>query len=177
MKYLTTAINFFDTLYNYKKAYLMAEAYLSRNHTENIIKPEINRIKITDTMMDLVDIIRHTTNKLLKCVPVEITEEWTCADYTAYTDVYYHRQFWNEIPNDELTEKALERFLEIEPPVGCINKPYEQSYMVLLYDFNDFDIMFDNKTHLTDFLDKHSIDTVTTFSYHNGAWSEEYVCC
>lgn len=168
------ANSFFNILYEYKKTYLMTEAYLDHSHATDVIKPEISCVEKTDTMLKLIHVIKHTTDKLMKCIPAKIAKEWAYADYTAYTDVYYHRRFWNEIPNDEITKKALDQFLKISKPVGYIEKQSEHSYLIYVYDFNDKELMFDNEEHLTQFITQYGIAPATIFACHNGMWIEQY---
>ena len=55
--------------------------------------------------------------------------------------------FFNEIPNDNLTDTALKRYFEISNLKGWIESDngYPNAYMVTLYNFNNYEVMFENE--------------------------------
>lgn len=136
-------LDFFTDLYYYKKAYLIGEDCLG--HAINkITKPYEDRIKTINSVKELIDLLVETKDAILKHIPENILSEgeWTGIDYVDYGNV-----FFNEIPNDNLTDTALKRYFEISNLKGWIKSEngYPNAYMVTLYNFNNYEVMFENE--------------------------------
>lgn len=102
-------LDFFTDLYYYKKAYLISEDCLG--HAVNkITKPYEDRIETIDSVKELIDLLTKAKAVILKHIPENILSEceWTGIDYVDYGNV-----FFNEIPNDNLTDTALKRYFEL----------------------------------------------------------------
>lgn len=144
-------LDFFTDLYYYKKAYLIGENCLG--HAVNkIIKPYEDRIETINSVKELIDLLIETKDAILKHIPENVLSEseWTGIDYVDY-DRYTRRNhgnvFFNEIPNDNLTDTALKRYFEISNLKGWIKSDngYPNAYMVTLYNFNNYEVMFENE--------------------------------
>lgn len=144
-------LDFFTDLYYYKKAYLIGEDCLG--HTVNkITKPYEDRIETMNSVKELIDLLIETKDAILKHIPENVLSEgeWTGIDYVGY-DKYTRRNygnvFFNEIPNDNLTDTALKRYFEISNLKGWIESDngYPNAYMVTLYNFNNYEVMFENE--------------------------------
>lgn len=136
-------LDFFTDLYYYKKAYLIGEDCLG--HAVNkITKPYEDRIETIDSVKELIDLLTEAKDAILKHIPENILSEseWTGIDYIDYGNV-----FFNEIPNDNLTDMALKRYFEISNLKGWIESEnsYPNAYMVTLYNFNNYEVMFENE--------------------------------
>lgn len=136
-------LDFFTDLYYYKKAYLIGEDCLG--HAVNkITKPYEDRIKTIDSVKELIDLLTEAKDAILKNIPENVLSEceWTGIDYVDYGNV-----FFNEIPNDNLTDAALKRYFEISNLKGWIksDNDYPNAYMVTLYNFNNYEVMFENE--------------------------------
>ena len=136
-------LDFFTDLYYYKKAYLIGEDYLG--HAVNkITKPYEDRIETINSVKALIDLLIETKDAILKHIPENVLSEgeWTGIDYVDYGNV-----FFNEIPNDNLTDTALKKYFEISNLKGWIksDKGYPNAYMVTLYNFNNYEVMFENE--------------------------------
>ena len=136
-------LDFFTDLYYYKKAYIIGEDCLG--HAVNkITKPYENRIETIDSVKELIDLLTEAKAAILKHIPENILSEgeWTGIDYVDYGNV-----FFNEIPNDNLTDTALKRYFEISNLKGWIKSDngYPNAYMVTLYNFNNYEVMFENE--------------------------------
>lgn len=136
-------LDFFTDLYYYKKAYLIGEDCLG--HTVNkITKPYEDRIGTIDSVKELIDLLTEAKDAILKHIPENVLSEceWTGIDYVDYGNV-----FFNEIPNDNLTDAALKRYFEISNLKGWIKSDddYPNAYMVTLYNFNNYEVMFENE--------------------------------
>lgn len=136
-------LDFFTDLYYYKKAYLIGEDCLG--HAVNkITKPYENRIETIDSVKELIDLLTEAKDAILKHIPENVLSEseWTGIDYVDYGNV-----FFNEIPNDNLTDAALKKYFEISNLKGWIKSDngYPNAYMVTLYNFNNYEVMFENE--------------------------------
>ena len=137
---MTNMLDFFTDLYYYKKAYLIGEDCLG--HAVNkITKPYEDRIETIDSVKELIDLLTEAKDAILKHIPENVLSEseWTgidYVDYDKYTRRNYGNVFFNEIPNDNLTDTALKRYFEISNP---------NAYMVTLYNFNNYEVMFENE--------------------------------
>ena len=136
-------LDFFTDLYYYKKAYLIGEDCLG--HAVNkITKPYEDRIKTINSVKELIDLLIEAKDAILKHIPENVLSEseWTGIDYVDYGNV-----FFNEIPNDNLTDMALKRYFEISNLKGWIESEngYPNAYMVTLYNFNNYEVMFENE--------------------------------
>lgn len=136
-------LDFFTDLYYYKKAYLIGEDCLG--HAVNkITKPYEDRIETIDSVKELIDLLTEAKNAILKHIPETVLSEceWTGIDYVDYGNV-----FFNEIPNDNLADTALKRYFEISNLKGWIESDngYPNAYMVSLYNFNNYEVMFENE--------------------------------
>lgn len=136
-------LDFFTDLYYYKKAYLIGEDCLG--HAVNkITKSYEDRIETIDSVKGLIDLLTKAKDAILKHIPENILSEseWTGIDYVDYGNV-----FFNEIPNDNLTDTALKRYFEISNLKGWIKSDdgYPNAYMVTLYNFNNYEVMFENE--------------------------------
>ena len=136
-------LDFFTDLYYYKKAYLIDEDCLG--HAVNkITKPYEDRIKTIDSVKGLIDLLTKAKDAILKHIPENILSEseWTGIDYVDYGNV-----FFNEIPNDNLTDTALKRYFEISNLKGWIKSEngYPNACMVTLYNFNNYEVIFENE--------------------------------
>lgn len=136
-------LDFFTDLYYYKKAYLIGEDCLG--HAINkITKPYEDRIKTINSVKELIDLLVETKDAILEHIPENVLSEgeWTGIDYVDYGNV-----FFNEIPNDNLTDTALKRYFEISNLKGWIESDngYPNAYMVTLYNFNNYEVMFENE--------------------------------
>lgn len=136
-------LDFFTNLYYYKKAYLIGEDCLS--HAVNkIAKPYEDRTETIDSVKELIDLFTKAKDAILKHIPENVLSEceWTGIDYVDYGNV-----FFNEIPNDNLTNAALKRYFEISNLKGWIKSEngYPNAYMVTLYNFNNYEVMFENE--------------------------------
>lgn len=136
-------LDFFTDLYYYKKAYLIGEDCLG--HAVNkITKPYEDRIETIDSVKGLIDLLTKAKDAILKHIPENILSEseWTGIDYVDYGNV-----FFNEIPNDNLTDTALKRYFEISNLKGWIESDngYPNAYMVTLYNFNNYEVIFENE--------------------------------
>lgn len=136
-------LDFFTDLYYYKKAYLIGEDCLG--HAVNkITKPYEDRIETIDSVKELIDLLTEAKAVILKHIPENVLSEgeWTGIDYVDYGNV-----FFNEIPNDNLTDTALKRYFEISNLKGWIKSDdgYPNAYMVTLYNFNNYEVMFENE--------------------------------
>lgn len=136
-------LDFFTDLYYYKKAYLIGENCLG--HAVNkITKPYEGRIETIDSVKELIDLLTEAKAVILKHIPENVLSEceWTGIDYVDYGNV-----FFNEIPNDNLTNAALKRYFEISNLKGWIKSDdgYPNAYMVTLYNFNNYEVIFENE--------------------------------
>lgn len=136
-------LDFFTDLYYYKKAYLIGEDCLG--HAVNkITKPYEDKIETINSVKELIDLLTEAKAAILKHIPENILSEgeWTGIDYVDYGNV-----FFNEIPNDNLTDAALKRYFEISNLKGWIKSDdgYPNAYMVTLYNFNNYEVMFENE--------------------------------
>lgn len=136
-------LDFFTDLYYYKKAYLISEDCFG--HAVNkITKPYEDRIETIDSVKELIDLLTEAKAVILKHIPENVLSEceWTGIDYVDYGNV-----FFNEIPNDNLTDTALKRYFEISNLKGWIKSDdgYPNAYMVTLYNFNNYEVMFENE--------------------------------
>lgn len=136
-------LDFFTDLYYYKKAYLIGEDCLG--HAVNkITKPYEDRIETIDSVKELIDLLTKAKDAILKHIPENVLSEgeWAGIDYVDYGNV-----FFNEIPNDNLTDAALKRYFEISNLKGWIKSDngYHNAYMVSLYNFNNYEVMFENE--------------------------------
>lgn len=136
-------LDFFTDLYYYKKAYLIGEDCLG--HVVNkVTKPYEDRIETIDSVKELIGLFTEAKDTILKHIPENILSEceWTGIDYVDYGNV-----FFNEIPNDNLTDTALKRYFEISNLKGWIKSEngYPNAYMVTLYNFNNYEVMFENE--------------------------------
>lgn len=136
-------LDFFTDLYYYKKAYLIGEDCLG--HAVNkITKPYEDRIETINSVKELIALLIETKDAILKHIPENVLSEgeWTRIDYVDYGNV-----FFNEIPNDNLTDAALKRYFEISNLKGWIKSDdgYPNAYMVTLYNFNNYEVMFENE--------------------------------
>lgn len=144
-------LDFFTDLYYYKKAYLIGEDCLG--HAVNkITKPYEDRIETIDSVKELIDLLTEAKDAILKHIPENVLSEgeWTgidYVDYDRYTRRNYGNVFFNEIPNDNLTDTALKRYFEISNLKGWIESDngYPNAYMVSLYNFNNYEVMFENE--------------------------------
>lgn len=173
-------LDFFTDLYYYKKAYLIGEDCLG--HAVNkITKPYEDRIETINSVKELIDLLTEAKAAILKHIPENILSEgeWTGIDYVGY-DKYTRRNygnvFFNEIPNDNLTDAALKRYFEISNLKGWIKSKngYPNAYMVTLYNFNNYEVMFENEKYLEDFIQNNNLDTATVYSKRIDCWMEEY---
>lgn len=136
-------LDFFTDLYYYKKAYLIGEDCLG--HAVNkITKPYEDRIKTINSVKELIDLLIEAKDAIPKHIPENVLSEgeWTGIDYVDYGNV-----FFNEIPNDNLTDTALKRYFEISNLKGGIKSKngYPNAYMVTLYNFNNYEVVFENE--------------------------------
>ena len=136
-------LDFFTNLYYYKKAYLIGEDCLG--HAVNkITKLYEDRIETINSVKELIDLLIETKDAILKHIPENVLSEgeWTGIDYVDYGNV-----FFNEIPNDNLTDTALKRYFELSNLKGWIKSDngYPNAYMVTLYNFNNYEVMFENE--------------------------------
>lgn len=173
-------LDFFTDLYYYKKAYLIGEDCLG--HAVNkITKPYEDRIETIDSVKELIDLFTKAKDAILKHIPENVLSEgeWTgidYVDYDKYTRRNYGNVFFNEIPNDNLTDTALKRYFEISNLKGWIKSDngYPNAYMVTLYNFNNYEVMFENEKYLEDFIQNNNLDTATVYSKRIDCWIEEY---
>lgn len=173
-------LDFFTDLYYYKKAYLIGEDCLG--HAVNkITKPYKDRIETIDSVKELIDLFTKAKDAILKHIPENVLSEseWTgidYVDYDKYTRRNYGNVFFNEIPNDNLTDAALKRYFEISNLKGWIESEngYPNAYMVTLYNFNNYEVMFENEKYLEDFIQNNNLDTATVYSKRIDCWLEEY---
>lgn len=173
-------LDFFTDLYYYKKAYLIGEDCLG--HAVNkITKPYEDRIETIDSVKELIDLFTKAKDAILKHIPENVLSEseWTGIDYVDYdkcTRRNYGNVFFNEIPNDNLTDAALKRYFEISNLKGWIESEngYPNAYMVTLYNFNNYEVMFENEKYLEDFIQNNNLDTATVYSKRIDCWLEEY---
>lgn len=148
---MTNMLDFFTNLYYYKKAYLIGENCLG--HAINkITKPYEDRIETIDSVKELIDLFTEAKDAILKHIPENVLSEseWTgidYVDYDKYTRRNYGNVFFNEIPNDNLTDTALKRYFELSNLKGWIKSDngYPNAYMVTLYNFNNYEVMFENE--------------------------------
>lgn len=173
-------LDFFTDLYYYKKAYLIGEDCLG--HAVNkITKPYKDRIETIDSVKELIDLFTKAKDAILKHIPENVLSEseWTgidYVDYDKYTRRNYGNVFFNEIPNDNLTDAALKRYFEISNIKGWIESEngYPNAYMITLYNFNNYEVMFENEKYLEDFIQNNNLDTATVYSKRIDCWLEEY---
>lgn len=176
-------LDFFTDLYYYKKAYLIGEDCLG--HAVNkITKPYEDRIETIDSVKELIDLFTKAKDAILKHIPENVISEgeWTGIDYVDYVDYdkytrrNYGNVFFNEIPNDNLTDTALKRYFEISNLKGWIESEngYPNAYMVTLYNFNNYEVMFENEKYLEDFIQNNNLDTATVYSKRIDCWIEAY---
>lgn len=173
-------LDFFTDLYYYKKAYLIGEDCLG--HAVNkITKPYENRIETIDSVKELIDLLTEAKDAILKHIPENVLSEseWTgidYVDYDKYTRRNYGNVFFNEIPNDNLTDTALKRYFKISNLKGWIESEngYPNAYMVTLYNFNNYEVIFENEKYLEDFIQNNNLAPATVYSKRIDCWMEEY---
>lgn len=167
--------NFLHELLYYKQTYLMAESCLG-DGINNITALYTTIVKSTKTIEQLTDAISTIAANIEKTIPETILNKLNDVDYTEYTKDKYGDVLWNEIPNDSLTELALEQFITLGGAIGRIdtaeNKP--NAYMISLYKFNNYEIIFKNEKYLDSFIAKYEPDCASVFSRKGGCWIEEY---
>lgn len=143
--------DFFTDLYYYKKAYLIGENYIGHK-VNKITKPYEDKIENVNSIKELITLLSEAKDAILKHIPENVLSEseWTGIDYVnydKYTRRNYGNVFFNEIPNDNLTDTALKRYFEISNLKGWIKSDngYPHAYMVTLYNFNNYEVMFENE--------------------------------
>lgn len=166
---------FLNGLFYYKQTYLMAESYFG-DSINNITALYTTIVKNTKTIEQLTDTINTIAANIERTIPKTILNELNDVDYTEYTRKNYGNVFWNEIPNDSLTELALEQFITLGGTIGRIDTAENEpdAYMISLYDFNNYEIIFKNEIYLNTFIAKYAPDCASVFSKRGDSWVEEY---
>lgn len=96
---------------------------------------------------------------------LELADE---GDFALVTEKYYHRKFFNEIPNDAIIASlitAFERLWEL---------PSEGPYFIEIYDLGDEAIFFESETHMKEFLDAYDTTPYTAFEVQEHCSVELY---
>lgn len=96
-------------------------------------------------------------------------KEYEGVDYTYYTDVFHGNKFWNEIPNDPITETALEHISKVVDSCNTVN---EGCFSLVLYDFNDYEFCFGSLKSADDFINAHNCVPYTLFELKDNGWIE-----
>ena len=112
-------------------------------------------------------------NAIQKIVPERVIDDCYDADYEVYTDRFYHRKFWNEIPNDRATTLAFDAFRTTIMDKYQTKKS-DDYYTVSFYDFNDADIQFDSKKLAESFIETHDCAPFTLFKVSGTRIEEIY---
>lgn len=96
-----------------------------------------------------------------KHLPLDIREEWEYSDYTAYTDKFHHRKFWNEIEDCNAVSYFLKKFFELAR-ISTVETD-TMNYCLYLYDFNNFAIYFEDENALNAFIEAEDVAPCTCF--------------
>lgn len=151
-------------IYYLKKYTLIAKAYFNQEYL-SFDFPSSDPLS-GRSFEEIIAWCKRRIGVIQKIVPDRFIEDCFDADYEVYTDTFYHRKFWNEIPNDNATQIAFDAFSEF------IEKAYRTNgsrlFELSLYDFNDECISFDTQKSAMDFIKKFDCCPYTLFKRENG---------
>lgn len=161
----------------------LTELYLVKKHilmVENI-KDGMTEIKeifadfkskhtTPTTEIELLAQIGELRDIFRKMIDDEQYEEWFHGDYEMYTDKFHHRSYWNEIPNDVVTDYLFEQFVNLLE----ITESDASQYSVSLYDFNDEYIYFENEDDMNSFIYNYDCAPYTVFEKDGDEYIESY---
>lgn len=167
--------NVFSNLYYLKQHILMLqnikndESYKYINSLWNKFKDKIDFVNCNLSQLNSV-ILNFDNLFIKKKISEDTLEDWTCSDYDVYTDKYYHRKFWNEIPNPNIVQEIFDKISEI---LKTDNSNSE--YMLCVYDFNDKALYFKSENEMTNFVNEYhlcpSVAFVLKENHYTELWS------
>lgn len=160
----------FSNLYYAKKNMLMLENLNGNFDVVNKVYETVSvLLKKVSTLDELTDLAKKFSIALKSFIPSKIYDDWFYSDYECYTDKFYHRKFWNEIDNHKSIDDFLEKFLEIFKIEND-----EENFSVSLYDFNNFEIFFEDEGDLESFVNKFDVEPYTVFRHRGNHCYEMY---
>lgn len=164
-------MNCLTELYYIKKYILMLENLKGNNDFSKGLFEEFRKknVEPSDETM-LLSQICEFRDILKDSIPEEQLDEWEYSDYDVYTDEHHHRQFWNEIENEEIVEYFFGLFTKILE----LEVSETSEFFVSLYDFHDEALYFENETDMESFLCNYDCAPYTAFQIHEDYNEELY---
>ena len=155
-------------IYYLKKYTLIAQNYFNDEYF-NMVFDTIDPIN-GKSQHEICQWCARRINAIQKIVPERVIDDCYDADYEMYTDRFYHRKFWNEIPNDRATEIAFNAFRDYIEDAYKTGDSTE--FELSLYDYNDEAIFFSSLKAASDFIQHYDCCPYTLFQNSNGVSTE-----
>ena len=155
-----------DELYMAKELGLMVDAH---NDDEFLSKRLFERLEMlfTKTQPSRTQFVLYM-DLLEQHIDEETVEQWSCEDYTIYTERFYRRKFRNEIPNNNAITYFFEKFKE----ENKMQEKENSQAILALYDFNNAELYFDTVEAAELFLNTTDCSPVTLFRKEGLAFVE-----
>lgn len=169
--------DFFTFLYYSKQYGLMNECYYGNDFVINTAKElEIIKDKLSnyDSIEKLTLVICRLSEELRKNIPCDILDDYENSDYEKYTDRYYHRQYWNQIPNFDFIEIFLSKFEQLYKACNKDTIDTKGEYCIRLYGFNDYEIYFKSLESLEKFASLYDLIPYSVYKVNKSYYEELY---
>ena len=162
----------FTNLYYLKKHLLMLQNVKNDefcHYIDDLWKKFKTKVDFNEfNIWQLNTMIQDFDNRFIKRkIREELLEEWEYSDYDVYTDKYYHRKFWNEIPNPDVIQEIFIKICEV---LNVNNAEFK--YMLCLYDFNEKEMYFKTEKDMIDFIIKYYLAPCVAYVLKNGHYTE-----
>lgn len=183
-----TSSKFFTHLYECKKLMLMLENLYGEFTTYKMTPEDFtkikDRLKEITTLNQLALVVKTLNTRFQEDIPNDKYEYWCTGDYEDYTDKYHHRTYWNDIENHPIIDTLIEHAITIFNVTSEYNVYSDTNYSqdkclwnLRLYDYHDYDLYFETKDYLLQFLNTFENLTPYTVSYRDATetcWHEAY---
>lgn len=163
----------FNSLSNLKKSILMLE-YIryGKEFSDKLFTDFIALRKTPQTEVEVENLIVDFNNLIDSYIPEAIKDFLDSVDDSVYLSSFHYRKYPNEIENDISVQYFLEKaFSVLEVSTDDSDK---MTFSLRLYDFNDFDIYFENEEDAKEFISNNYIETCTSFEKEDNCWVESW---
>lgn len=174
----------FINLYFAKRAILMLENVHGELEISNVTEQQKDTVqeilKNITTLYEFSAFVKMYKRSLEKEVPSNLFSEWSEDDFVSFTDKYHHKKFWNKIENHPIIDALIKKFCTLYPDCKIRTytgrDPEECTWLLSLYDFNNFNLYFESKKDLEDFAMHFELEPYTVYLWKAGEnlWVEEY---
>lgn len=147
------------------------------------IKQALDNIKsISELNLLTQNLVCFIKDYCIDAIGIKKFDKWQYGNYEQFTDKYHHRKFWNEIENHEIIDEFIQTFCRLwnnENHKIYTDSNYDESictWNVRLYNFNNFDLYFENQEETDAFTENFELEpiTVSAKNPNENIWTKVY---